>query len=461
MFALNPVALAQDALDLHGLTPAPPGPDASAPMLVYAPLDGRRTSSIRVMAELADTTAVRLALVGGEEQEAARLATVGAIGLAGQFALSRRVAMAGSWTLFAWTRAGDLDGDGTMDGGGPALGDLVLSVPVGLLMRPRGEGFGLGVVPFIRLPTGNERRFLGTSGLSVGGMVAAGYGQGRFRADLNLGLGRSAQVMTGVQTFGGWQLPVGGAAAVRLVSDLWLGAEVRGRVDVTSQSNEPTFDVGGSPVEAFVTLRAGSLGGRRALSGAVGRGLTSGLGAANARAFLSGTQWFGPDEAELPWEFVVLGPSGRPVRNAEVLEGNKPVAKTDPQGMVISEVRWNRGVSVGAPGHVTTSVEAPSEGQRVEVVLPYADVPLLVRLSDEEGGAVNATVTATPIGGGTPVVGPVHKVALAPGTTPCASRRRRWGRRSGSSRWSQVARGPTPSTRCSCLSRAREPCGCG
>lgn len=81
----------------------------------------------------------------------------------------------------------------SQDGGtqGPTLGDLRLSVPIGIIVGDQEEfgreGFGLSLVPQLDLPTGDEERFLGSGGVGGGGVLALSYGAGPLLIAANAG----------------------------------------------------------------------------------------------------------------------------------------------------------------------------------------------------------------------------------------------------------------------------------
>ena len=104
-----------------------------------------------------------------------------------------------------------LASEGLAGAEGFTAGDLRLAAPVGLVV-PWGGGFGLSLVPFVDLPTGDEARLLGAAGPGAGGLVAAGLHGARVTVDANLGYGHTAEIAWQNQPGGGQLLASGGAA---------------------------------------------------------------------------------------------------------------------------------------------------------------------------------------------------------------------------------------------------------
>ena len=424
--AIGP-ALAQEAdggPDVHGETPPPPAVGAASPMLLWSPPDGSRRSAVRVLAEVADRTATRLErpAPGAQLEEAASMSTFAALDLGANVHLGGPLSGGLSVPVVLFSQAGDLDADGVEDGGGPTLGDLALSLPVAIVARPLDEGFGLGAVPWVRVPTGNARRFLGDPGLALGALVAVGFGAPAARIDGNVGVAWTPPVERATQQLGGWEVPAGVAGSVRVGRDLWLGAEVRSTVTVGGVAvavDNAGLGSAGTPVEAFITVRLEELaGGRLSAAGAIGTGLSGGLGAARVRGLAGMGYTFGPDPTQVPWRFQVLNLDGAPVAGAEVREGNRAIAITGADGRVaVGEVRWTRGIQVVAPQYAPRVLGADPPSERdVEVVLGWgvASLPAL-RISNEEGEAIAATIELLSPSGELVFSGPPGDAEVPPG----------------------------------------------
>ncbi len=395
-------------------------------MLLWSAPDARRSVTFGLLGELGFDTAVRSVSDGleGELPTEERMASVAAVNLGTRVEVVPRLGVAATLPVFLASVAGDLSGDEVDDGGGPTLGDLQLHAPLGLVLPDEGgEGPSVGLVPWVTLPTGNTERFLGDPGLGGGALVAGGFAAGRFRGDVNLGVGWSAVVERNAQRFGGVEVPVGAAVGVRLNERMWLGAEVRGLLDLgsgavaTPETLGSGFGVAGAPVEAFLTLRSGIHGTGPFAAAALGRGVTSGVGAANGRVFFGAGYASVEEPPSVPLRLRVADPSGVPVGGATVLNGAAVLGLTDGSGAAdLADVRWSRGLVVRAPSLLDTTVPQPAEGiVEVDVVMGWQPATLDGRVVDQEGADVPVGVVAT-AEDGTVVTGVLGEVELPPGS---------------------------------------------
>lgn len=401
-------------VDLHGLIPPAPSSAWQGPVLTWSPQQETARSSYRFLFELADATAVARIDRGALPPRDVFLVTqLAALNLGGQLAAGPRWQVGGTLPVILTSASGS-DDTGLVQRG-PALGDLVVHASWGIVQAPFDDGMAVAVVPFTRLPIGSNRRSLGDPGFGAGALVAAGVGTPAFRADAHAGLAWRAQARLTAQALGGLVAPVAGSVGVRITDSVWLGAEVRGELTLQAQPDLAPTGVGTSPVEWFATIRARPSKGI-GLQGAVGRGLTSGPGAAGIRAFLgvgSSTEAAASDRVIT---VLVTDPERAPVRGASVLVGELVTATTTADGTaVLPDPRWRRGVRVRADGFLTATVEEPPEGDRAEVQLEYAPAQVRLRVSSEEGAPVDATVTVT-AADGAEVEGTPDDLALLPGS---------------------------------------------
>jgi outer membrane protein OmpA-like peptidoglycan-associated protein len=166
---------------------------------------------------------------------------------------------------------------------GPAIGDIRTSAMVAII-RPdnywNGGGLGLAVVPYLDIPSGDEARFLGQSGVSGGGKVAATYEISRLT--LSADLGALFQPDVSVANINGSDALTAGVAAGVLVTDQ-VGVNLEAHFTPPfSQSSEPGTN---APGEAIATVRGRLPSGPHLMLGGA-LGLNEGVGAATWRAFL-------------------------------------------------------------------------------------------------------------------------------------------------------------------------------
>lgn len=198
-----------------------------------------------------------------------------AANLVGGVAVLDRVRLTASLPVFATTTG--LDGTR-----GPALGDLRLDAMLLVVDPDSHQGLGAGLVPWIDLPTGARRRFLGRRTVA-GGFAAAGTWElDRFTLTGNLGFQFDPKVdvsnLTGADAF------TTGFAVNWLVADRSaLTLESRLHAPLARNDRAGT----GAPAEVILHGRHRFEGGGHVLGG-VGLPLSAGAGAAAFRLFLGG-----------------------------------------------------------------------------------------------------------------------------------------------------------------------------
>lgn len=207
-----------------------------------------------------------------------------AANLAGGYTLHDRVRVdVGLPVYFASTGRID-DGTGPQ---GAALGDLRLGAMIGLV-RPEeaelldGGGFGLGVVPWLTMPTGAAGKFLGEATFS-GGLALVGtheVGKLTISGDVGIGLRPAIQLEN---LNGSDRLDLGLGVGYLLSSSTAANAEVRMSSPLRKAGQVGT----GAPAEGLVSVRHRFEQGAHLLGG-VAVGLTPGAGAATYRIFLGG-----------------------------------------------------------------------------------------------------------------------------------------------------------------------------
>lgn len=410
-------------VDGHGEIPPAFDPSPRAPLTVQAPWSAPQGSwSALGLFEVVDAPLVRYVQTGPDAaREEVILDDVVALNLAGRYALLDRFGLAAVVPVFLGT-AGEV-------GGGPALGDVRLWAPVGLVLpEPSGKGFGLSAVPWASLPTGANERLLGDPGFGFGLDVVTGVGLGAVSGDLNLGLGRSApEVLDNAQQLGGGFIGLGLGLGLH-PTETW-GLHLEGRVqaatsDAAAVADTPG-DIGatvGSPAELLLTFKT-RLPGKAWGTAGLGRATNNGYGAARFRGFLGvgvASAVPGEEGPELvPFALKVVDPSGVPVVGAQVLFADKEVGVTGGDGVLsLEDPKWRKGVEVQATHHVPTAVSEPEVGATsMEVVLPYEPYALSVRVQDQQGQKVDAVLRATNLDDPEPsaVTGPPGGLKLVPG----------------------------------------------
>jgi outer membrane protein OmpA-like peptidoglycan-associated protein len=154
-------------------------------------------------------------------------------------------------------------------------------VPI-LMPNESDEGFGLGVVAQMDIPSGADKEFLGNRTVTGGGHVALSYALGGFTATGSAGVYFYPKIgldnLLGVDTFRGG---LGVSYIVHPTTSLGLESTM----EAAFRRNEVTGTA--SPVELYGTVRHRRPSGAHFLLGA-GGGLTQGAGAARFRVFLGG-----------------------------------------------------------------------------------------------------------------------------------------------------------------------------
>lgn len=424
-----------DGYDAHGFTLAA---NAGGPLdgqLTWRPsTETSGTWSVRALFEYADAPFVLWYDVGlPTQRQEAVVDDVAAVNAAGRMWISDGVSAAVSFPVFLTSKG--LDGTGS-----PGLGDVRLAVPVRAVARPDGGGLGVDVVPFATLPTGDPRVFLGSSGMSGGLLMVAGWERGRVAVDGNLGV-ENAPTIQFLNLRGGARSLASGAVSYGLTDQIGVRAEVNLRAALARNEyawseapGEGVLSVGGRHGGGFTW----SVGGSGAITPGVGAaafrvfggiGYTAG-GAATSEvtpdgpvatvpepdADQDGVADLGdmcPTESESPNGYSDL--DGCP----DVL-GDLVVSVTDPDGAAVSGATITYGgtsqttgadgaatfagllpgssapVTVTAPaGFEATPVDAAAivEGYNAQVVrLGFTPIKVTLTAADPKGAPVDATV---------------------------------------------------------------------
>jgi outer membrane protein OmpA-like peptidoglycan-associated protein len=174
-----------------------------------------------------------------------------------------------------------LRSDGTAGSLGAGFGDLRFgSYTAIVLPKPaQNGGFGLGVAPYVVLPTGSPAKFLGNKGLTGGIDVAATFELPMLTFSASAGPRFNPTVAVDNQT-GVDQLVAGGAVGVHPVTG--LGITLEGRIASALGANAQAGSA--SPAEVLGHVRYRLDSGLFLLAGGAGA-VSGGAGAATWRAF--------------------------------------------------------------------------------------------------------------------------------------------------------------------------------
>ena len=334
------VAHAQ-TFDASGSALPPQRPSLSAPFAGFggAPADA---ASASLTLEAASSTLVRQLVDGDTVVSEPVVGSLFGAQLAARANVHRRLELGLSAPV--WLAA-----QGVADGA--AAGDMHLWAPVRIVDRGPAA---VAVVPFVRVPTGADARYLGDP-FGGGGLVSVGLDGERLfaHADVGLDVGGPTDAPDwagGARGRGALDVGIGGRQAA-------LHAELRSRA--------PLQSVPSVPVEGLVGLRlrpADAVG----LSVSGGRAITRGVGAGSLRMLVGlSVQLAGPDD-RVATDAVADRPNSRdvnvvddrrlPVRGAQIQVGDT-VLTTDHEGFASVPLRAVRAgsLTVSAPGYLPSS----------------------------------------------------------------------------------------------------------
>lgn len=279
--AVPAVARAADGgFDAHGFTLSAFGSDPRSPLVVTAP--GRFSAWQWYAGGLLEYAKEPLVLYQYEGDELVAetpvLDDLLAANLSAGFALHDRVRLDVGLPLYLSSSGAD----GTPQGFAP--GDLHVAAFVALVRPAEGDapGAGLGLVPFVDVPTGDEAAWLGQSGPGGGAKLSGGW-SGR-EVSLGLEVGASFQPEIAVGNLrGADRLLLGGNVGFLLDPSLGLNAEMHAGLPF-STNEELGSD---APAEVLVSLRKRMDSGAHLTMGAA-TALSKGASAADFRVFLGG-----------------------------------------------------------------------------------------------------------------------------------------------------------------------------
>lgn len=275
-------ALAQDfedgGLDAHGFVLTAQDGDLRDGFLLHRPgaMDRGNWFAGGVL-EIANRTLVLIDETDPDQiSRDPALSNLVGLNLTGGATVHERVRLTASMPVFFTSSSfGDVQGAG--------LGDLRLDAMLQLVRPEEDLGLGLGLVPWLDLPTGTTRKFLGRPGVAGGGAIAGSYAFKRATLLANLGLQFEPTVEDLVNLSGSDALVAGIGGNVLVSESTSIGVEL----DILSPFQQNARAGTGAPAETTFGVRH-----RLASGGFVNGGLalpvSRGAGAAQYRLFVGG-----------------------------------------------------------------------------------------------------------------------------------------------------------------------------
>ncbi|MCB9677726.1 MAG: OmpA family protein [Alphaproteobacteria bacterium] len=269
-------AWAQDTFNAWNFVPSAQDGDLRDPVTVTRP--GQVVANEWYVAGIAGFAKSPLRVVevtGDTETRTAALDNVVSVDLVGGFAPTDRIRLDLAVPAFLTSR-------GEAGTAGPALGDLRASaLLVPFTFGDDGEG-GVGLRPWIGLPTGASARYLGSRRISGGGTLSATLPEGPWTFTGEAGLAFNGAV--DALNIQGSDLIGLGAGVGRLITDD-IGMTLEAHLKVPLSPNDQPFRE--TPGEALLSLRHRQESGGHVVGG-LGTSITPGAGAARFRIFVGG-----------------------------------------------------------------------------------------------------------------------------------------------------------------------------
>lgn len=280
-------ASAASGYNAHGFMLVPGDGDLHDPLAMWRPeVQVQGSYGVTGLFEYARAPLVRYTWTADGLVEEPLLDNMFGLNVGGSYGLRRNLALTAAIPLYLSTQ--DVEGETR-----PAMGDLRLAVPIGLIL-PKDEaseeaanaaGFLLSVVPFLSLPSGNEERYLGSDGVSGGAVVAAGFGRESWQVYSNLGGEYTPKVEDLLNIEGGMFAKVNLGGSVRVIDHVALRLE--GTLNKALARNEVPWTE--SPAELLLSGRYRADNGLSFTLGGA-HAVTPGVGAARFRLF-AGIGW--------------------------------------------------------------------------------------------------------------------------------------------------------------------------
>ncbi len=274
-------------------------------------------------------------------------------------------------------------------GGGTTFGDATVWAPIRIY---RNNGYRLGAVPFLQIPTGSEARFLGEDGFAGGALVTGGITRGKLLANLDVGMDAAPQ--TDLEE---WP----GGAFVRYASDLGVLPVERVGIHLETRSRIPLVSTAPSlPIEAMVSVKVAAAE-RLNITAGTGTALTRGVGAPGVRFLMGAT--FSPGRQPVVQE-VNAGPPPKdihivdvqyfPLANVIVSIGSFET-ETDSDGYAVLPGRLTDRegtLAIAKHGYDPLDVQITGDEEFWEVTMERSPVPLAVSVVGPEGALAESEV---------------------------------------------------------------------
>ncbi len=293
------------AIDGHGATVIPSQPGVVDARYTWdGDLGGKGTWSAGVLGEAVSEPVTVVYNTGrGDDTEIALLDGLYGLNLRGAVSLSRRLGF--GIVAPVWLSRTEWDANtGETNVYGAQLGDIHLSVPVGIVRPVDGKGLAIAAVGEFIAPTGPRDSLIG-GGVGGGVQVAAGYRAGMLHLAADLGVqGAAADQFDNVDDRA--TLRVAALAGVEPFRFLGLAAELW----ATPSLSDP-FAAASSPAEIALSA-TGVISHRFVVTAAGSTAISGGAGAAERRITL-GLGWQARPRvtaAVVPLEPVAAGPAG-------------------------------------------------------------------------------------------------------------------------------------------------------
>lgn len=279
-----PSALAQDAvsgIDAHGFNLAALTDDPRAALQVQRPVRFEQWDVfVGGVLEYAHEPLVFVTEVEGQDPTVTPvLDNVVALNLSGGVAFFDWLRLDAALPLFFTSTGLEAASNGF------TLGDARVAAMVEVVRPKEGDagGFGLGIIPYLDIPTGNSDVFLGQGGITGGGKLTATYEAGSVTVGGEAGVQFQPEV-TGLDNLTGSDRVLVGAQLGYLFTPSF-GANLEGKVYVPFAANDQPGTE--TPAELTLSVKKRLDSGAHFLAGA-STAVSQGASAADFRVFLGG-----------------------------------------------------------------------------------------------------------------------------------------------------------------------------
>jgi outer membrane protein OmpA-like peptidoglycan-associated protein len=407
------------SVDLHGQLPSAPQGIVGEPLLSWAPPALDRRWSLSAQLEYArDPLQIELQPTDDQGwQKISAMANLAGANLSARWSPLSRVGIALTVPVFmaevAELQGVKLEYDSSWTF---AIPDVRVAVPVGLVGSPDGSGAGIGLVPYVAVPTGVGGVLLNGSEPSYGAVFTTGWRGEPIALTGNVGVARvpvgdvldlptagplvgTLSASVGRELFDTGSGPVWGNLELRVLRSLSSPGEAGGEL----------YEVLPPEPSAELLLTMGGKFGRGFASMGGGSHVTQAPGAASFRGLaaigVSGASWGGLGEdgarPRQPISFLVVDPEGDGVSGAVLVLDGTEAGRTDALGQLSLETlggkpasRWKT-FEVGAANFEPLAGSRPPEvSYPLKLALSWKPAVLDAVVTDPEGKPVEVLLTA-------------------------------------------------------------------